>query len=422
MLSFENSFASHEKSKFLVDNIDPQLISISTHKKYNFKCNICEHIFSQSISEIIKRNGWCPYCCFPTKKLCDDKSCVHCFNKSFASHEKSKYLIDDVDPRYIFKGTGKKYNFKCNNCYHIFDTVIGCITVKTSRNSWCPYCSKTPKKLCENENCLQCFNKSFASVEKSKFLIDNVNTRQIFKNANIKYNFKCDKCLHIFDAYLNNVSKDNGWCPYCVNHKLCDDDKCKSCYNKSFITCKKSKYLVDNINPRYIFKSSGKKYNFKCDKCDNIFLSDIYRITDGHWCPVCKFKTEKKLFEFLKIYYPNIKFQCKFEWCKDKDYLRFDFLIEQLKIIIELDGNQHFFQVMNWTSPEDNLKKDIFKMKQANNNGYSVIRIVQENVYDNVKGWDKKLLEAIKTIGENENIYISKNPVIYHKHITEMLK
>ena len=128
----------------------------------------------------------------------------------------------------------------------------------------------------------------------------------------------------------------------------------------------------------------------------------------------------KKLFEFLKLHYPKVKFQCKFEWCKDKDFLKFDFLIEELKIIIELDGHQHFIQVMNWSSPEDNLNRDIYKMKTANKNGYTIIRILQKDVYANKDSWDKKLLDAIKNNNKITNTYIAKNLSIYDKHIEMM--
>lgn len=38
------------------------------------------------------------------------------------------------------------------------------------------------KQLCENEKCVECFNKSFASSEKSKFL-QNANPRLIYKHS-----------------------------------------------------------------------------------------------------------------------------------------------------------------------------------------------------------------------------------------------
>lgn len=47
------------------------------------------------------------------------------------------------------------------------------------------YCSKHPKKLCENKDCKACFEKSFASVDKSKFwsVKNKLNPRQVFKNS-----------------------------------------------------------------------------------------------------------------------------------------------------------------------------------------------------------------------------------------------
>ena len=48
------------------------------------------------------------------------------------------------------------------------------------------------------------------------------------------------------------------------------------------------------------------------------------------------------------------------------------------KIIIELDGAQHFIQVSNWKSPKETIENDIEKMRLAVYNGYYVIRIEQE--------------------------------------------
>ena len=90
-------------------------------------------------------------------------------------------------------------------------------------------------------------------------------------------------------------------------------------------------------------------------------------------CPNCVNKTEflffKKMFEF----YPTLKKQYKVKWCKNKNCLPFDFVIEELKIIIEIDGPQHFIQVANWTSPEIQKEKDKYKINCANKNGFSAV-------------------------------------------------
>ncbi len=92
--------------------------------------------------------------------------------------------------------------------------------------------------------------------------------------------------------------------------------------------------------------------------------------------------------------------------------LPFDFVLEDIKIIIELDGGQHFKQVRDWKSPEEQQKIDKYKMDCANNNGFSVIRILQEDVFSDSYNWLDELKNNIEKIrAENiiQNIYMCKN-------------
>jgi hypothetical protein len=140
-------------------------------------------------------------------------------------------------------------------------------------------------------------------------------------------------------------------------------------------------------------------------------------ITHKSGCPKCKYKTEHKLFDYLIVYYPEIIFQPKYEWCinessKTNKYLPFDFCIEKYKIIIELDGEQHFKQVMNWNPPEVTQQIDKYKMKCANANGYYVIRLLQLDVYNNKNNWNEILLMTIEDIISGyklQNYFICKN-------------
>ena len=47
-----------------------------------------------------------------SKRLCANEECQTCFEKSFASHEKSEFWSEkngDVKPRQVFKSANKKY-------------------------------------------------------------------------------------------------------------------------------------------------------------------------------------------------------------------------------------------------------------------------------------------------------------------------
>lgn len=174
------------------------------------------------------------------KNLCKNEDCVECFERSFASHEKSKYwdysrnfTIEEVDsnddtktyeiteitPRNVSKGTHIKYNFICGICHHHFMISPDKATVL---NNWCSYC--TNQKLCDDKNCTTCFNKSFASVSRSNewdFKKNIKKPREVFKNTSVCYFFTCKACNHSFKKMLSNISRKESWCPYCSNKKLC---------------------------------------------------------------------------------------------------------------------------------------------------------------------------------------------------------
>ena len=108
-----------------------------------------------------------------------------------------------------------------------------------------------------------------------------------------------------------------------------------------------------------------------------LFSCQLSDITKGVWCSFCVNKTELILFNKLKEKYNTLRTQYKVDWCKNKKHLPFDFVIEERKIIVELDGKQHFEQIGSWQSPEETMKNDLYKMKCANENGFSIIRILQ---------------------------------------------
>jgi hypothetical protein len=92
-------------------------------------------------------------------------------------------------------------------------------------------------------------------------------------------------------------------------------------------------------------------------------------------------------------------------------------MIPDIKIIIELDGRQHFKQVRNWESHEETMRRDVFKMQKAKAAGYKIIRIFQEDVYNNSDDWLSKniLSEIIKL--DRTDICISSINNLYDNHI-----
>lgn len=65
-------------------------------------------------------------------------------------------------------------------------------------------------------------------------------------------------------------------------------------------------------------------------------------------------------------------------------------------------------------SPEIIQKTDKYKMRCANENGYSVIRILQDDVWNDKNNWREKLKECIKLYDYPVNIFIGDVYRVYH--------
>ena len=183
---------------------------------------------------------------------------------------------------------------------------------------------------------------------------------------------------------------------------------------KSFASHEKAKYWSskNSILPRGVTKCSNKKYWFECDKCNLCFYKTLSKITGPRngWCPHCVNKTETKLYIQLLSVYPTIVREFKPNWSNNK---RYDFCIPELKIIIELDGPQHFKQISNWECPDTQHENDLQKEQIANEQEYSIIRITQTDVMEDTYDWFSDIQKHIKHIVHNSevihNFYMCKN-------------
>ena len=330
---------------------------------------------------------------------------------TFASHPKSKFWSarNLGKPEDYALNSHKKFWFDCE-CGHPFE----CSLLNINKgNNWCGYCYN--RKLCGK--CDSCFNKSFASHPKSiHWHSDNdCYPKEVLKGCEKKFYFNCEKCPHKLYISLKKISLQGRWCSYCSHQKLCENIDCNMCYYNSFASIERCNYLYDKtINPRMLFKSSNcKKYKFLCDKCSTSFDKILSDVTRGIWCPFCVNKTEEKLYNELTKHY-IIQRQFKPIWCKNPKtnrYLPYDFMLEDLNIIIEQDGPQHFKQIGNWQTPELTKINDIYKIKCANENGYSIIRLLQKDIWHDRYDWLQELLDNIdKIVLDNrvQNIYMCK--------------
>lgn len=259
---YQKSFASSDKAIYWSNqnNLTSRQVFKSSRTNFIFNCN-CGHNFESTLHNISK-GRWCPYCA--NRKLCSS-DCDSCYQKSFASSDKAIYWSkkNTQNPREIFKFTSDKFIFDCD-CGHKFKSSLANI----SNNSWCSYCAN--RKLCLND-CDLCYQKSFASSDKSKYWSkkNNINPRDIFKFSKVKYWFNWDCGHETFETphklrktkSINNCRKCD-YCPSCqlwlTNGYLCEYCKPKS-HNKLYKKTKEMavvKFLKDNLEYDFIHNKS----------------------------------------------------------------------------------------------------------------------------------------------------------------------
>ena len=417
------SFAGHPRaSEWSAKN--PMRVDVvfrNSNKKYWFDCKECGHELEMSLNNINSGNG-CAYC--NRGKLCSSESCDFCFQRSMASHPMGAMWSErnKLSAREVSRGNDSKFWFRCSDCAHEYNSAP--YSIKLDKH--CPYC--TNQKLCD-EDCKSCYEKSCESHERMQedWSATNEKTpRQVFLQSNKKCWFDCRLCHHTYDARPNHYYRKDRACPYCANTKLCEAEGCMICFNKSFashqrMACWSPKNTLD---PRMTFKGAEKRAIFDCDVCLTEFNTLLYNVLTGYWCPGCKNKSEAKVLKYLQAEYPHSKAQLRYEWArysKTNNIMPFDFGLEDDKILIELDGIQHFEQVSNWGSHEDIREKDVEKMKKAVEAGYSVIHIFQEEVWKDIYDWKKALKEQVEWLKEKKGekarcVFISRRD-IYNAHI-----
>ena len=268
---------------------------------------------------------------------------------------------------------------------------------------------QTPSNHLSNYNCQKCANNLKS------------NTISFIEKANIIHNNRYDY------SKVNYINSDTQVIIICKAHgefsqipdfhinRKCGCPKCSNNVKSHLLEfIEKSKKIHNNKYDysKVIYINNYTNVIITCKIHGEFMQTPDIHINQKCGCPSCINKTEYKFYNKLKEFYPTLKRQFKVEWCKNKLYLPFDFVIEEMNIIIELDGEQHFTQVSNWTSPEIQVEKDKYKINCANNNRFSVIRLLQKDVVKDNFDWISEIKLSITKIvneGKIQNIFICKN-------------
>lgn len=176
----------------------------------------------------------------------------------------------------------------------------------------------------------------------SRYYRWNLNVLEIHKEAGVEYNVY-DWCITTTEMEEKLHSLIKSRCRYITRDELAYE------FNLSGSTVSLRKIPVEFINLKYGYTSKNKGFETRVGEL---------------------------LIELLPTY--KIQYQKTFDDCKHKGKLIFDYFIEELNLLIEVDGEQHYTKSSMWYS-EDALLRDNIKNNYAKQVGFTLVRIRSKN-------------------------------------------
>jgi protein-arginine kinase activator protein McsA len=272
--------------------------------------------------------------------------------------QNNKTVICEVEKR----GTVRYFLLKCNICGYESNGIL-------SRNS-CKGCSKGRKRRSTQD-----FIQQAVLVHGDLYNYDLVE----YINSSTKVKIVCNKCNKIFEQIPRNHTYGHG-CQSCsmkINniliHRSSKDEfieKAKKVHGDKY-----NYDLIDYVNNKI-------KVKILCNNCNKIFEQIPSSHTRGRGCPSCKqSEGEVKIKKYLLQ--NNIAFtpEKKFESLKNIIALKFDFYLDDINLLIEYDGEGHYFPCFGSTQEqkqknlEDCQRRDKIKNEWALKNNIPLLRI-----------------------------------------------
>lgn len=178
--------------------------------------------------------------------------------------------------------------------------------------------------------------------------------------------------------------------------------------NDDFINRSKLIHQNHDGEPLYDYsktKYTGTNYNviITCKKCGKDFIQRSGHHLNGSGCPNCnKSRGEKYIEKQFNIHNIEYKPQKRFDDCKNKISLPFDFYLPKYNLCIEYDGSHHY-EIKKTHGGFERLiqqkQNDRIKTKYCSDNNIKLYRI---KYTDNLKDSIQDIFDYIKYNFKNE--------------------
>ena len=327
---------------------------INSKTKIPVRCNVCNNEWNPIPGNLLKGCG-----------------CKDCNNKK--AIKQRTFTKKDFEDKYFSKFPDSQIK------------VLGeYITAKTKIECKCKKCnyewSPTPDNLMSGKGCPKCNNNSglkkttqeFKDEYYSKYPNSNTIIIGEYKGARTKIKCKCKKCSYEWETNPDTLLRGSGGCYKCTGHiaKTTQD----------FIKEYQEKFPNSNISIIGEYIKENIPIKCKCNICNNEWETTTpHRLLNGCGCNKCSNSKGNNIIKDI-LNSNNIEFieEMKFEDCKGKGYLRYDFFLPKYNIIIEYDGEQHFTATSFYGGQdgfEQRIEYDNIKNNYCKDNNILLLRI-----------------------------------------------
>lgn len=313
-------------------------ISLSKESKIDILHNFCNNAFTLTARSILE-NSKCPYCFVngkPKGKLLE----------KILSEKYDQYSILSS-----FTKDGSQFlNLKCNVCNYEFEHSV--LFFKKSK----PLCPN-----CERKFNLNIFKKKVFNLVGDEYTV--IGTTEY---SNLPIEMIHNKCgRHVF-IRPNNFLNAGNRCKQCSKLAKTNEE-----FDKKIIEIFGSgrfERLSDYVNTRTKIKIK-----------DNLKQQIRYALPNAIYNYNPSVNSQSKGEHIISEYLSNNNYiftpEKRYTDLKDKSQLRYDFFIEKYNLLIEFDGEQHYFPIFGDEKFEITIFHDKLKQEYAIKNNISLLRI-----------------------------------------------
>jgi hypothetical protein len=392
-------------------------LTCGSNVKVWFICPVVcgDHIWQAKICNITKtrkeiksdKSPGCPFCygC----KTCECQSAGKLYphlKEQFDEKKNGNLNIMKLAPN-----SNTKIWWYCPNstCQHIHSW----FTSPNSRilGTGCPFCCTPPQKTCPCDSFATLYPHLLLEFKKELNL--GVDVYSIPRGSGEIIKWKCSKSNcnhHVWECELRDRTLKESNCPFCANQKTCICDSFATKFPE--LLKEFDEKLNGDVDPFALAPKGDKCVWWNCTKCEHKWKTSIVsRTHEESGCPKCSSsKMEKSINKILKGLNIVFEIEKRFPECKDKRALPFDIYIEKSKILIEMDGAQHFQSVDFWGGPSGLKQRqhyDQIKNDYAKKEGINLLRISCSES-KNIELHFKKFLETVEKSKDRVEMFVGK--------------